>query len=696
MAKLVYLILVSFCSLALAEDIEKGQKDISQAQTEDRVLHFPADRSLGTLQVEAGIYLGHLRMWDFVYKWDNLGCAMGDVLVPSHKRICLNVNSDTVKDLSVLNTLGTDDLYMVSLAYTPADDTCMPYLAHLTGLKALSLRNTEITDKGLAYIKNFKSLEYLTLPKRIRAEGLKTVAELKSLKKLYFAETNITTTGAAQIGKLTALEEFALWDGRINEAGFQYLAGLKNLEHLFFCRVQLGSTAITNISKIAFLRSLDLRSCDITDKDLEKLSQLTKLENLNLIRAKITDQALASLTTMTSLRSLDLQETQITDNGAAYLKYLKSLEILTMPQTGITDKGLAYLSELGNLKYLDITRPSYIDPKMDIEHYTDEGLKELTKLNRLEDLRIGGLGVTDNGISDIAKLTNLQSLSIYGCPITKEGLSKLTSLSSLKKLDVSNSRSNKMTISDLACLNQLKELRELNVHGIIKDNTTINISGLTKLEKLGLTLQVKRKDDKLVQDEFCDEDLASLANLKNLKWLQIGLKNRITDAGMTNLAGLTNMDRLAIGSPYLTDKSLAYLKDMKRMDNMTIAGNITDEGLKNLEELKALTRLVIYSSNNFSPAAINRLKNSLPNLNSFIAEQDKELVVASKKNVNIPAEVAVAPVFSTTTLDGRELNLFRLSRQGGTASLLGDLVPALRSRYAGIEEILRGNGKMAG
>ncbi|GAJ16740.1 unnamed protein product, partial [marine sediment metagenome] len=43
-------------------------------------------------------------------------------------------------------------------------------------------------------------------------------------------------------------------------------------------------------------------------------------------------------------------------------------------------------------------------------------------------------------------------------------------------------------------------------------------------------------------------------------------------------------------------------------------GNITDKGLRHLEELELLSFLNIYSDNTFSTAAIQRLQKELPNL----------------------------------------------------------------------------------
>jgi len=263
--------------------------------------------------------------------------------------------------------------------------------------------------------------------------------------------------------------------------------------------------------------------------------------------------------------------------------------------------------------------PHYVDPNMDKRLYTDKGLKELTKLQSLEELFIAGLGITDKGMSHIAKLTNLKDLSLFGCPITNEGLAKLTVLKSLKSLYLYET---KITIGGLAKLNDLTNIEYLVVKPAAKDYSGLNISGLTKLEKL--TIGTPHRGGVIR-----DEDLACLSKLNRLRWFQISSAVKkpmaISDTGMANLAGLTNMERLTIGGPNLTDDGLRHLANMNRLDLLNIiGGKLTDKGLRHLEGLKSLTYLSIRAENEFSPEALEHLQNQLPNLHTFRVENKSD------------------------------------------------------------------------
>jgi len=68
------------------------------------------------------------------------------------------------------------------------------------------------------------------------------------------------------------------------------------------------------------------------------------------------------------------------------------------------------------------------------------------------------------------------------------------------------------------------------------------------------------------------------------------------------------LERLYVGGPKLTDRSLALLANLKTLSELHVAGAFTDEGLRHLEKLPKLSVLFIKSDNMLSLPAIKRLK----------------------------------------------------------------------------------------
>ena len=597
-----------------------------------RVIHFPKDRSLGRIKVkDADIIKGHQDYHDWYVKAEDLGEARGDIVIPAGRKVALFLYAKDIGDLSPLSELKPDDICMLSLTglfenQPLLSDESMQYITHLTGLKYLWLSFAKTTTKVIEPITKLQSLEMLVPPQGLTNKGLSYVAQVKSLKVLYFGKNKVTNAGLRRyLPKLTKLEKLGLYSGHISDDGLVCLAELPMLNDLSLNSGNFTDAGLAHVKNISSLKVLDLGHLPVTDEGVRHISSIAGLEDLNLYKTEVTDRGLKFIKSLPSLKKLNLGGTKITDKGLSYLSEIKSLEYLDLPSETVTDKNLVYLTQLTNLKSLNMPSPHYVDPKTDKRLYTDKGLKELIKLQSLEELRLAGLGVTDVGMSYIAKLGNLKELSLFGCSITNKGLAKLKTLKSLERLTL---RCENVTISGLSHLNALKNLSDLQVGDIKQDNSGLDISGLSKLEELSLRLDCSRKGRELICDPVRDEDMASLGKLKKLRWLGISSRNSmVTDAGIAYLKDLPNVGYFAFGSPYLTDKSLSYLASIKTLKTLIITGNFTDEGLGYLEELKGLLRLEIYSANKFSPAALKQIKEKLPVLTSFTAEQDRDISV---------------------------------------------------------------------
>jgi len=601
----------------------------------ERVLHFPADRPVGKICVEdegTGRILTYWFHWTGVNgrdspTWEYFCEAQGDVRIPAGKRVSLAVNANSWGDLSWLTKLQPDDLYSLGFVIgsnrVGAGDARLKAVTHLTGLKELSLEGTDITDWGMGILASFPSLEELSLNVRVTDRGMVHVAQLKSLKRLYFpGATKVTSAGLQHISKLTGLEELYLGQG-ISDTGLAHLRGLTRLTYLCLYGPGFTDAGLVHVKAIPSLRIFSVHEgySRIGDAGLAQISEMPNLELLCVGGMRgITDAGIAHLTKMRSLRKLDIGSSQVTDKGLSYLKQIKTLEHLDLPQDqhNISDAGLAHLAELSNLKVLQVSRLHSGGRDRNRIYYTDAGLAQLAKLRSLEELHVGSIGITDAGMDHVAKLTNLKRLHMFGCDnVTDKGIAKLTALKSLKYLDISHSRP---TIAGLAILNSLPGLIDVDIDTLERGGGVLNLSGLTNLEKLGLGF------GPYSQDTFNDADLACLANLKKLQWLQIGPRN-FTDRGMLYLAGLTNIDRLGLGGAGLTDEGLKRLANLKKLDLLTIlgkfdttignwtpGGHITDKGLGYLGDFKQLTFIEIYSDSSFSDEAIQRLYGQLPNL----------------------------------------------------------------------------------
>jgi Leucine-rich repeat (LRR) protein len=586
-----------------------------------RVLHFPRDRSLGTVWIWKANQRREIKTF---YYWSEdgvsegreaLGEARGDVSIPAGHRVQLMISHDGWKDLSPLANLAPDDIDELVVAGTglsreaaeergffrtdSAGDEIMPHVARLTGLKSLDLHTTEVTGSGLRHIEGLKSLECLSVPRSMNDGGMVHIAKLTGLKRLYFKENNVTNKGLARLAELRELEELELGGGKISDGGLAHLRKLPKLQYLMLWGGSFTDAGMAYVKEIRSLRIFwPFRINTIGDQGLAYLAGLPNLERLNLCyNDKITDLGMAHVARMKSLRQLDISSTNIGDVGAEHLRQLRDLELLELPD-GISRSAVAdLLATKPRLRSLSCGNSSNCT-------YGDEVLEQVGRMADIEKLNISGISVTDSGVAHLTRCTRLKDVSLFACPITNKGLAEFGKITSLERLYLHKAR---LTTSGLKQLNGLSRLEWLYLSDVMPDEGFIDISGLTSLRHLTLGPPYKGP-------YLRDDDLACLAKLTNLEWLQMSWGDGITDEGLAHLADLTRLERISIGGKGVTDKGLACLSGMKRLDNLTIQGNFTSKGLLQLEQNPSLAVLFLVCPEQPDQATVKRLMQNLPQL----------------------------------------------------------------------------------
>ncbi len=177
-------------------------------------------------------------------------------------------------------------------------------------------------------------------------------------------------------------------------------------------------------------------------------------------------------------------------------------------------------------------------------------LATLEPLHELKQLELKGTQATDEGLKHLRGLTRLERLFLRGVTdVSDAGAAHLAGLKDLKLLHLTGSR--------------------------ITDAGLAHLRGLARLESL--TLQ---------DGHFSDAGLAHLGGLKHLKRLYLGLGDgRITDAGLAHLKGLTALEVLDLQESLVTDEGLMQLSALPRLQALWISeenGLISPEGIARL------------------------------------------------------------------------------------------------------------------
>ncbi|MFA6245042.1 MAG: M56 family metallopeptidase, partial [Candidatus Hydrogenedentales bacterium] len=143
-----------------------------QQPTATRVIRFPRDRAIGMLYTRTTPTVLRHRLspnYSAVDSWDVLAAAQGNVAVPVDAKVKLIISGQAIQgDLSALARLKPDDLYALEISCHEdirpySDNTIMPHLSELTGLKELTVRLPDLTDQGMRHLKALTGLEFLSV-----------------------------------------------------------------------------------------------------------------------------------------------------------------------------------------------------------------------------------------------------------------------------------------------------------------------------------------------------------------------------------------------------------------------------------------------------------------------------------------------------------------------------------------------------
>jgi len=617
-------LVVSIALFAGATAVGQQTRPVTQS-ARPRILHFPTDRSLGTVYIRDASVRREIETFhhwiDGTHdRWETLGEAQGDVSIPAGQIVKLRVSVAGWKNPSPLARLTADDIDKLVIdglgasreegeahgifRTDSAGDAIMPHLAHLTGLKELNLSLTFVTGTGLRHIEKMKSLECLSLPRNVSDAGMNHVAKLTGLKRLYSKENNITSRGLASLAVLRELEELELGCNRMEDDGLVHLKQFPRLQYLMLWGKGFTPAAMVHVKEIRSLRIFYPGSPITDDEGLAQLATLPKLERLSLYHCEgITDAGLAHVAKMASLRQLDLGGARISDVGGEHLHRLTKLEWLDMPGT--------------------LSRPALVELLATKPHLRtlrggtnatsgDEVLEQVGKMADMEHLLLHGQNLTDEGLAHLTTCRKLKGLTMMSCPITNKGLVHIGKITSLESLSLHRC---KLTTSGLKQLNGLKKLEYLNVDDLTPDEGFMDISGLTELRNLTVGPAFRG-------EPLRDDDLACLAKLMKLEWFQMPYIRGISDKGLAHLAGLTRMERLGVGGEGTTDAGLSYLSGMKQLDMLTIKGDFTGKGLLQIERHPSLASLHLICPERPNQAIVKRLTQNLPYLRVFTYGSD--------------------------------------------------------------------------
>ena len=360
----------------------------------------------------------------------------------------------------------------------------------------------------------------------------------------------------------------------------------------------VSKNAVNDLSPLLKLKTddlsmLSLRTLPARDRCMKYVTHLTGLKELDLYGTNITDAGMKSISKLQSLNCLTLPNL-ITNAGLYNIADLQSLKRLHLVRSNVTDKGIYQISKMKSLEELSLSG----------EKISGTGLAHLTKLPRLHYLLLSQRSFGDTGMNHLRNIPSLKTLTCYDTDISDAGLRQLSGHPGLEALCFLRAN---ITDRGLQYLQAMPSLKKLNIYKEegVTDNGMAHLARIDSLERLDLP-------------DISDKGVASIAKLKNLKYLHIygGSSSNITDATLQHLSKLQSLENLLISGRGCTNAGMDDLAKLTNLRELIIsADSVTNEGLEKLKTLKSLEKLR-FSSKNVTISGLSHL-NALKNLSTL-------------------------------------------------------------------------------
>lgn len=304
-----------------------------------RVIHFPEHQSVGEL------YLGESRF----------GSARGTITIPHEEDLELHLGERAPSpDLSFLKQLAPDDLQAISVDIHYFGDEELQLMKHLTGLKALNLKLSRVTNdcfETLAQMSGLRVVDFAYT--RITCEGISKLRALP-LISLDLSHTLPNDDGLCELGNLTNLRQLIYMDNGLSGKGMKALAQLVSLENLFLAKTNIEDEYLSSIHWFKNLVLIDLSKTPITDEGARFLTAVRTLRGVLLDNTNTGDRTLENLSTLPYIVALFMRETNITDDGIAHLLKFDNLKTLALSRTKIGDRAIDYFAEMEPLAQIEL------------------------------------------------------------------------------------------------------------------------------------------------------------------------------------------------------------------------------------------------------------------------------------------------------------------------------------------------------
>lgn len=317
----------------------------------------------------------------------------------------------------------------------------------------------------------------------------------------------------------------------------------------------------------------------ITDADMAGFESIDSLESLTVFGCmNVTDATFARLKTLPHLTVLNIAPSNITDVGVSNLKGLKDLSFLSFNGTKVTDAGLRHLIDNSKIRVLYLNETTI----------TDKGLVFLEQMKDMHSLDLGATAVTDAGLAHLGHMSKLHQLHLSRSAVTDAGMKHVSRLSNIVSLRLNDTSISDVGLVHLAKLPKLQDLQVLN--------TKVTRKGIDALKRALPGVIVRQNVSAAPVVDFSKYGQAAVL----MRWsASLDSKGEHVEVELDDEGRVTSVH---MGGGDITDEGLSHLRDLKDVENLTLSYTYgcTAEGLRHVQQMAKVKFLRLWGNYNFS------------------------------------------------------------------------------------------------
>ena len=348
---------------------------------------------------------------------------------------------------------------------------------------------SQVDDSMLSFVEGIHTLTFLNIGHcfRVGDDGISHLCGMSSLTHLSVAGTEISCSGFQCITECPSLRHLDIRSCQRLDASLSncFRDRLPLLEELLADRTSFCDLCLEGLfsgSAPPPIHTLHCAFCPITDEGLRILaaspSVPAKLSSLVLSNTKITASGVCShLRALTSLSRLEICDVELTEDSLRVVGSLSRLEHLILEEGNVSDRGVAKLRGLTNMLSIHVDSP----------RMSDFSIRSFTHMSRLLDLHLYTALIRSDGVKLLAQAhLPLRSLEICGGYLSNRACLYISKIQTLQSLNLSwNKRISDSGAAHLAVLNRLTNL-SLSYTGIGLEGAQLLLDSLPCLNSLSL------------------------------------------------------------------------------------------------------------------------------------------------------------------------------------------------------------------